>query len=427
VIPRRLKNIAIIAVSNVDKKSTAGDWPVHLCNYVDVYNNERITSDLPFMEATATPEQVRQFHLRAGDVLVTKDSETPDDIAVPAYVAEEMPQVVCGYHLAIVRPRAGTHGRYLFWALSSNRARQQFSAMANGITRFGLRREALADVRVPLPERPVQRAIADYLDAETARIDALIEKKRRMVELLESAFRSYRWEMVARGIGDLGGALGRPTATLQAGWTPVRLRHLVEEAQGGAWGSEIGDYELDVECYRVADFDRWVNTAAAKAPTMRSIPREQFKRIGLAPDDLLLEKSGGGDTQPVGFVARFVGSENPSICSNFVARLRVKPRHHPRFVAEVFAAIYDSGLTIPFVKQTTGIQNLDVDAFLSQHWAVPGRGEQERLASCIQRELARVGALRESIKRQLELLAEQRQALITAAVTGELDIPGLAA
>lgn len=110
----RLKHVADIRVSSVDKKSTDGDLPVRLCNYTDVYFNERITGSINFMEATATPSQIAAFGLRRGDVVLTKDSETPDDIGVSAVVAEDLPDLVCGYHLAIVRARGGSAtGRYL--------------------------------------------------------------------------------------------------------------------------------------------------------------------------------------------------------------------------------------------------------------------------------------------------------------------------
>ena len=57
---RRLKTLASVRLSNVDKKSEEGQVPVKLCNYVDVYYNDRITADLEFMHATATAEQVRR-------------------------------------------------------------------------------------------------------------------------------------------------------------------------------------------------------------------------------------------------------------------------------------------------------------------------------------------------------------------------------
>jgi len=185
VTTRRLKHLASIAVSNVDKKTVSDERSVRLCNYTDVYYNERITAELPFMEATASADQIESFGLRADDVLLTKDSETPDDIAVPAYVVADLPDVVCGYHLALLRPSQEVDGRYLFWALASRSSREQFSASANGITRFGLRYDSFGEVLVPLPPIATQRAIADYLDGETARIDALIQRIESQTSLLQ--------------------------------------------------------------------------------------------------------------------------------------------------------------------------------------------------------------------------------------------------
>lgn len=94
---RRLKTIARVQLSNVDKKSVDGEQQVSLCNYVDVYHNDYIRPDMEFMQATATPEQIRKFSLRRGDVLITKDSESWLDIAVPALVVADLPHVLCGY------------------------------------------------------------------------------------------------------------------------------------------------------------------------------------------------------------------------------------------------------------------------------------------------------------------------------------------
>ena len=84
----------------MDKKTVDGQIDVKLCNYTDVYYNERIHADIPFMNATATLDQVAGFTLRGGDVSLTKDSETADDIGVSAYVPLDLPGVLCGYHLA---------------------------------------------------------------------------------------------------------------------------------------------------------------------------------------------------------------------------------------------------------------------------------------------------------------------------------------
>ena len=101
----RLKRLANVRASNVDKLTVETQKRVLLCNYVDVYKNERITREIPFMSASATKDQIETFELKAGDVLMTKDSETPNDIGIPAYVPSELAGVVCGYHLSLIRPK----------------------------------------------------------------------------------------------------------------------------------------------------------------------------------------------------------------------------------------------------------------------------------------------------------------------------------
>lgn len=230
MIEECLKHVADIRVSNVDKKSTNADLPVQLCNYTDVYYNERITASLQFMSATATTDQHRVFGLKKGDVLLTKDSETADDIGVSAVVMDDVPNLVCGYHLAVIRPKDGrARGDFLRWALASTSSRQRMSAAATGVTRFGLRSDAIADLPIPVPSIVTQHAIADYLDRETARIDALIAAKRRMAELLEERRETVRGGLVS-GASLYGSRTHRGPWWLHevpGHWTIERLRYLV--------------------------------------------------------------------------------------------------------------------------------------------------------------------------------------------------------
>lgn len=108
-----LKLACDVFPSNVDKKSVEGEKPVRLCNYTDVYYNDVIEPQSTFMDATASDDQIEKFTLRAGDTIITKDSETPDDIARSAYVPSDMPGVVCGYHLSMVRPNRRAHGAFI--------------------------------------------------------------------------------------------------------------------------------------------------------------------------------------------------------------------------------------------------------------------------------------------------------------------------
>ncbi len=191
---KKLKFNALVQFSNVDKKSEEGEIPVRLCNYVDVYYNDFITSDLDFMEATASIEEIKKFHLNIGNVLLTKDSEEWNDIAVPAYVASELPNVICGYHLAQIRPDTRLiNGKYLFWLLSADCVNYQFQIEASGVTRFGLGNYALSNSMVLIPPKKEQDKITDFLDRKATQIDDQVERGRKSIELLKE----YRTSLIS--------------------------------------------------------------------------------------------------------------------------------------------------------------------------------------------------------------------------------------
>ena len=147
----RLRHVAAFKNSNVDKKTYDGQEAVSLCNYTDVYYNEFITSNLPFMQATASPAEIEQFTLKKGDVIITKDSEDPSDIGIPALVAEELPGVVCGYHLTMIRGADFVTARLLHRAIQSRPTQAHFFVEAPGITRYGLSQDAIGDLPLCIP------------------------------------------------------------------------------------------------------------------------------------------------------------------------------------------------------------------------------------------------------------------------------------
>jgi len=182
---KRLKAFASYKVSNVDKDSKEGEIPVRLCNYTDVYYNDLISPDQDLMEATATADEIKRFHLKPDDIVITKDSEDWRDIAIPARVARTSYDLVCGYHLAIVSSeRHVADGSYLLRSFQSKAINCQFQVAASGVTRYGLPKPAIGEAVFPLPPLPEQIAIAAYLDEETAIIDALVAKVETAIERL---------------------------------------------------------------------------------------------------------------------------------------------------------------------------------------------------------------------------------------------------
>lgn len=196
----RLKHACAAFPSNVDKHSREHEPEVLLCNYTDVYYNERITSGLTFMRATASEDQIERFTLRAGDTIITKDSETADDIAIAAYVPHDLPGVVCGYHLSMVRPRGTTCGAFVKRLFDSMYAKARFEVAANGLTRVGLGQYALDNVEFPFPPPDEQATIATFLDREAAKIDALVAEQQRLIELLKEKRQAVISQAVTKGL-----------------------------------------------------------------------------------------------------------------------------------------------------------------------------------------------------------------------------------
>ena len=186
---KRLKNVASYWMSNVDKISRENEQPVRLCNYTDVYHRDHIDNDVDFMQSTATPDEIDRFGLQTGDIVITKDSEDWSDIAVPALVTETASDLVCGYHLAIIRRmRLILDSHFAFRLLQAGSVNQQFQVAATGVTRYGIPKSSIGEAHLPVPPLPEQRAIADFIDRETARVDDLIVKTEAVIERL----REYR-------------------------------------------------------------------------------------------------------------------------------------------------------------------------------------------------------------------------------------------
>ena len=183
----RLGEVAEVTFSTVDKKTLEGEFPVRLCNYTDVFYHRRIRPDMDFMVATANVVERERWSLKRGDVLFTKDSETPDEIGIPAFVEADMPDVLCGYHLGLARTDPQMlNGAYLAEAFASPKLAVQFARIANGVTRFGLTLGATTQLPVPLPPLVEQQAIAGLLGGVDGTIADTKRERDKLLSLKES-------------------------------------------------------------------------------------------------------------------------------------------------------------------------------------------------------------------------------------------------
>lgn len=203
-------------------------------------------------------------------------------------------------------------------------------------------------------------------------------------------------------------------------WEVDRLKRSTVSTKNGVWGDEAKQDTNDIACVRVADFNRQALRVQLDEPTIRNIvDSERVGRV-LVQGDLLLEKSGGGEGQPVGCVVLY-DDPLPAVCSNFVARVQTAPGMASSFWRYVHAAAYSVRLNTRSIKQTSGIQNLDASQYFDERAGFPPLSEQIQIATFLDRETAKIDELVAEQRRLMALLKEKRQAVISHAVTRGLN------
>ena len=237
----QLRELADVRVSNVDKKSYTAERPIRLCNYMDVYANDYLTSALlDFMPATASPSEIERFALHAGDVVITKDSETPDDIGVPAVIVEDIDGLVCGYHLALIRPKANVHPIFLAKQLASAPTVRYFAANATGSTRFGLAIGTIEKLDVPTPPPDEQAKIAEVLST----VDRAIEQTEALIAKQQRIKTGLMQDLLTRGIDEHGNLRSEqthkfkdsPLGRIPVEWDIAPLGSVAESVTSGSRG-----------------------------------------------------------------------------------------------------------------------------------------------------------------------------------------------
>jgi type I restriction enzyme S subunit len=406
-----LRAVADYVVSNVDKASADEEIPIRLCNYSDVYNNEFITLALEFMQGTATEAEIARFALRVDDVVITKDSETWDDIGVPALVRESAADLVCGYHLALIRPRKPVLlGEFLFRCLQARPIRIQLELAANGVTRFGVPKSDIGAMRLPVPPVPQQQAIVDYLARETIRLDALLVAKQRLLRLLAEKRQAIITMAVTRGLDP-----HVPMKSTGVEWVPKVPQHWTATKASRLFRQRKrlgfpGHTVLSV--YR----DYGVIERSTRDDNANRIPDDLDKYQLVETGDLVINKMKAWQGS-LG-IAEMTGITSP----DYVVFTPIH-RELPRFMHFL---LRNRLLTTIYLSMSNGIRTsqwrLEPERFGTLPLFLPPIDEQKAIVAHIDAEIGRTDRLLVATKSSITLLNERRAALIAAAVTGQIQI-----
>lgn len=205
-------------------------------------------------------------------------------------------------------------------------------------------------------------------------------------------------------------------------WEINRIKDSINYNTNGYWGEEQEGNKYDYICIRVADFDmKNYSVTKNKKLTKRNIRLDNNDRRFLEKGDLLIEKSGGGEKQPVGRVIQYNMKEK-AVCSNFISKINIDKKNiNSKYILFLLNNIWDTRHIMPYIKQTTGIQNLDDKSFFSNYIQIPPKEEQDKIADFLDYNLGKIDKFVELTERQIALLKEQKEVIINDAVTKGID------
>lgn len=375
--------------SNVDKKTEDDEAEVKLCNYVDVYYNDFITSEIDFMVASATDNEINKFQLKIGDVLITKDSEDPFDIAVPALVKHSEDKLLCGYHLSMIRSiNNRIEGSYLFWALKDEFIATQLWREACGVTRWAIASRHIKNSTIPFPPKPEQIAIANYLDKACADIDRVVEIKRKQIENLQQKLKSIIHHTVTKGLN--------PKAEMKESgidWIGEVPKHWKKEkifraaefvTSGGTPKSGNEEYYLDGDIYWIqsGDLNDGFISETEKKITQEGLNNSSAK---LFPKDTLLVAMYGATIGKLG-IQTMEAATNQACCAIYpVKRIAL------RYLYYFFLAIRDKYISDAYGG---GQPNISQSLIKQTYFYMPNKKEQTDICEFLDNELKKVDTVR---------------------------------
>ena len=323
-------------------------------------------------------------------------------------------------HVHVLRALQSINAKLLTYILNT----VDYSNYIKGSTRDKLTQAEMKNIFIQLLPVREQKAIVNFLDQKTAVIDDLIADKEKLIELLQEKRQAVITEAVTKGLDPnvkMKDSGVEWIGEIPEHWEIGRLKNSIKSCRNGIWGDEPQGDINDVACIRVVDFNRTNMEIEVNNLTIRNVPVSKQKMYLLKRGDLLIEKSGGGEKQPVGFVTIF-NHDIPAVYANFIARMELEEKVYSGFYKYVHYAMYSVRLNVKSIKQTTGIQNLDINYYFEESVIYPPLNEQKIIANFLDQKTAEIDSLVTETKNQIEKLKEYRQSLIFEAVTGKIDV-----
>lgn len=278
-------------------------------------------------------------------------------------------------------------------------------------------------ITFPLPPEGDQRKIADYLDVETAKIDNLIAKQRRLLELLEEKRRATITHAVTRGLNpnvELKETNIPWLGKIPASGRIMKLKMMLLLNTGGVWGDDPHNDGSDIIVLRSTEQTvdgAWV----LHNPAERHITIGEYEKTKLREGDLVVTKSSGSELH-IGKTSIVDAQTTGYSYSNFMQRLRFKDSETPEFYWYLLNSNVARGQYNYYSNSTSGLANLNSTIFDELQFVHFNPAEQQAIVRYLAEEDRKLITLKQKIKKQIVLLCERRTSLVSYAVTGKVKV-----
>ncbi|MBU8807278.1 restriction endonuclease subunit S [Mycolicibacterium goodii] len=359
---------------------------------------------VPQMEAVAKTENNDNRKLvRAGDFVINSRSDRKGSSGISD--RDGSVSVIC----IVLTPRTSVYGRFIHHLLRSRAFQEEFYRWGSGIVAdlWSTRYSSMKRIQLPVPPMSEQRAIADFLDRETARIDTLIAEQQKLIELLQE-----RRDAVVE-------AALRP----RRGWDRVPLKFLLSGVDQGVSPQAEAGLAADPEAWGVLK-SGCVNRGIFRQEEHKRLDSafNVDPRIAVTIGDLLVSRA-SGSPDLVGSAALVESLDYRLILSDKLFRLRLRPEVSPRFMYWFLNSRHYRVQVRMAISGADGLaNNLPLSSLRAFDVSVPPIDEQCCIANHLDEQTAKLDRLIAESERFIELARERRAALITAAVTGQIDL-----
>lgn len=422
---RRFPSFGFFSSSGINKKTEPDEPLVKMVNYTDIYGNDSLVIDSKreLMTVSCPKGKIFFCDLKKGDIVFTPSSETEVDIGLSAVILENLKSTVFSYHVIRFRTNIKMNLHYKKYIGNNHFVLSQFSSICKGTTRQILTHNDFKSILTILPPFQDQIVIANFLDKKIAEIDDLIEKDKKLIELLKEKRTALINHAITKGLDQnvkMKDSGIEWISEIPEEWEVNKIKNTNYVKGRIGWHGLTSEEYQDEGAFLVTGTDFF--NGHIDWSSCHHVSWERYKEdpyIHLKENDVLITKDG-----TIGKIALIKDLPDKATLNSGVFIIRpLNKKHISHFMfwvlnSLVFEKFFD------YVKRGATISHLYQETFERFIFPIPSLDEQKAIAKYLDKHTARIDKTIQKIQKKINFLEEYKKSLIHHAVTGKIDVRG---